>query len=60
MQALKPDESTEDNLDEAPDDKTSSLVVRRKNAGNVTFNPTQVPEMDQSVLIPWFLQLDGR
>ena len=55
-QALEPDDSTENNLDEAPGDETSSLVVRRKNARNVTFNSTQVPEMDQSVLILQFLQ----
>ena len=43
-----------------PVTKTSSLVVRRKNARNVTFNPTQVPEMDQSVSILQFLQLGKR
>ena len=39
--------------------KTSSLVVR-KSTKNVTFNLTPVPEMDQSVLILQFLQLDIR
>ena len=43
---------------ELPMMKTLSLVVRGKNARNDTFNPTPVPEMDQSVLIPQFLQLD--
>ena len=40
--------------------KTSSLVVRGKNARNMAFNPILVPEMDQSVSIPQFLQLDKR
>ena len=61
MQVFKPDKSTEDNLwMKLLMTKTLSLVVRRKNARDMTFNLTPVPEMDQSVSIPQFLQLNER
>ena len=59
-QALKPDRSTEDNLDEAHDDEDFIPSGKKKEHQKHDIQPNPVPEMDQSVLILQFLQLDER
>ena len=59
-QALKPDRSTEDNLDEAPDDEDFIPGGKRRKCQKHDSQPNPSTRDGQSVSILQFLQLDER